>query len=106
MAHILVVEDDDAVRSFVERALEMDGHTVTRLCYCGTYMSMLSLMCLNPLFFLSFDAKYIAKMTRQHVTSIRPNVLHCILVDGFSTFSHWAIYQMTNMWHADRKSVV
>ena len=29
MAHILVVEDDDAVRSFVERALEMDGHTVT-----------------------------------------------------------------------------
>jgi len=29
MAHILVVEDDAAVRAFVRRALEMDGHTVT-----------------------------------------------------------------------------
>lgn len=29
MAHILVVEDDSAVRAFVRRALEMDGHTVT-----------------------------------------------------------------------------
>ncbi len=29
MARILLTEDDDAVRSFVARALEMDGHTVT-----------------------------------------------------------------------------
>ncbi|MEO0546889.1 MAG: response regulator [Pseudomonadota bacterium] len=29
MAHILVVEDDGAVRAFVRRALEMDGHTVS-----------------------------------------------------------------------------
>jgi len=28
MAHILVAEDDEAVRSFVKRALELDGHTV------------------------------------------------------------------------------
>jgi two-component system, cell cycle response regulator CpdR len=28
MAHILLTEDDDAVRSFVKRALELDGHTV------------------------------------------------------------------------------
>ena len=28
MARILVTEDDDAVRSFVKRALELDGHTV------------------------------------------------------------------------------
>jgi CheY-like chemotaxis protein len=29
MAHILLAEDDEAVRSFVKRALELDGHTVT-----------------------------------------------------------------------------
>lgn len=29
MAHILVVEDDSAVRAFVRRALEMDGHRVS-----------------------------------------------------------------------------
>ncbi|MBB4303585.1 DNA-binding response OmpR family regulator [Rhodobium orientis] len=29
MARILLTEDDDAVRAFVARALEMDGHTVT-----------------------------------------------------------------------------
>lgn len=29
MAKILLTEDDDAVRSFVARALEMDGHVVT-----------------------------------------------------------------------------
>jgi CheY-like chemotaxis protein len=29
MAHILLTEDDEAVRSFVKRALELDGHTVT-----------------------------------------------------------------------------
>jgi len=29
MANILLTEDDDAVRSFVARALEMDGHTLT-----------------------------------------------------------------------------
>lgn len=29
MAHILVVEDDSAVRAFVRRALEIDGHTVS-----------------------------------------------------------------------------
>jgi CheY-like chemotaxis protein len=28
MAHILIAEDDEAVRSFVKRALELDGHTV------------------------------------------------------------------------------
>lgn len=28
MARILVTEDDEAVRSFVKRALELDGHTV------------------------------------------------------------------------------
>lgn len=28
MAEILLVEDDDAVRAFVQRALERDGHTV------------------------------------------------------------------------------
>ena len=29
MARILLTEDDDAVRAFVARALEMDGHSVT-----------------------------------------------------------------------------
>ncbi len=29
MAKILLIEDDEAVRSFVARALEMDGHSVT-----------------------------------------------------------------------------
>ena len=29
MARILLTEDDDAVRAFVARALEMDGHAVT-----------------------------------------------------------------------------
>ncbi|KZK87020.1 Nitrogen regulation protein NR(I) [Pseudovibrio sp. Ad13] len=29
MAHILLTEDDDAVRAFVKRALELDGHKVT-----------------------------------------------------------------------------
>lgn len=29
MADILLAEDDEAVRSFVKRALELDGHTVT-----------------------------------------------------------------------------
>ena len=29
MAHIILAEDDEAVRSFVKRALELDGHTVT-----------------------------------------------------------------------------
>jgi CheY-like chemotaxis protein len=29
MAHILLTEDDTAVRSFVKRALELDGHDVT-----------------------------------------------------------------------------
>ncbi|MCA1300301.1 response regulator [Stappia indica] len=28
MSHILLAEDDEAVRSFVTRALELDGHTV------------------------------------------------------------------------------
>ncbi|WP_153771583.1 response regulator [Labrenzia sp. CE80] len=28
MARILLTEDDEAVRSFVQRALELDGHTV------------------------------------------------------------------------------
>ncbi|QGZ35110.1 MULTISPECIES: response regulator [Stappia] len=28
MARILIAEDDDAVRSFVKRALELDGHAV------------------------------------------------------------------------------
>jgi CheY-like chemotaxis protein len=29
MARLLLVEDDDSVRSFVARALQMDGHAVT-----------------------------------------------------------------------------
>jgi CheY-like chemotaxis protein len=29
MARLLLVEDDDSVRSFVDRALKMDGHAVT-----------------------------------------------------------------------------
>lgn len=29
MARVLLTEDDDAVRAFVKRALELDGHTVT-----------------------------------------------------------------------------
>ena len=29
MARLLLVEDDDSVRAFVERALQMDGHAVT-----------------------------------------------------------------------------
>lgn len=29
MARLLLVEDDDSVRSFVERALQIDGHSVT-----------------------------------------------------------------------------
>lgn len=29
MARILVAEDDEAVRAFVRRSLELDGHTVT-----------------------------------------------------------------------------
>lgn len=29
MAHILLTEDDESVRAFVRRALELDGHTVT-----------------------------------------------------------------------------
>lgn len=29
MAHILLAEDDDSVRAFVKRALELDGHAVT-----------------------------------------------------------------------------
>ncbi len=28
MAHILLAEDDEAVRTFVKRALELDGHSV------------------------------------------------------------------------------
>ena len=28
MAHILLVEDDDSVRTFTARALQIDGHTV------------------------------------------------------------------------------
>lgn len=28
MAHILLAEDDDSVRAFVKRALELDGHSV------------------------------------------------------------------------------
>ena len=28
MAHILLVEDDDSVRAFTARALQIDGHTV------------------------------------------------------------------------------
>lgn len=29
MAHILLTEDDDSVRTFVKRALELDGHEIT-----------------------------------------------------------------------------
>lgn len=29
MAHVLIAEDDDSVRSFVTRALQRDGHRVT-----------------------------------------------------------------------------
>lgn len=32
MARILIAEDDEPVRGFVKRALEMDGHSVTAEC--------------------------------------------------------------------------
>ena len=32
MARILLSEDDDAVRAFVSRALQLDGHDVTTAC--------------------------------------------------------------------------
>ena len=32
MANILLAEDDESVRGFVARALEMSGHTVTAVC--------------------------------------------------------------------------
>lgn len=32
MAHILLVEDDEAVRAFVSRALTLDGHNITEAC--------------------------------------------------------------------------
>jgi two-component system, cell cycle response regulator CpdR len=32
MGRILIAEDDDAVRGFVKRALEMDGHQITAEC--------------------------------------------------------------------------
>lgn len=41
MAHILLTEDDDAVRTFVKRALELDGHTVTTAGDGGTALEIL-----------------------------------------------------------------
>lgn len=41
MGHILVVEDEDAVRAFVGRALEQDGHTVTSAADGGEGLDML-----------------------------------------------------------------
>ncbi|MBH0237210.1 response regulator [Methylobrevis albus] len=41
MAHILLTEDDDAVRTFVRRALEIDGHQVTSAGDGGTALEIL-----------------------------------------------------------------
>lgn len=41
MAHILLTEDDDAVRTFVRRALEIDGHQVTSASDGGTALEIL-----------------------------------------------------------------
>ena len=41
MAKILLAEDDDAVREFVSRALQGDGHTVTTTCDGGEAASVL-----------------------------------------------------------------
>lgn len=42
MANILVAEDDESVRAFVERALQMDGHTVTTAEDGGLALEVLS----------------------------------------------------------------
>lgn len=41
MARILLAEDDDAVRAFVERALKMDGHEVVAACDGGEALDVL-----------------------------------------------------------------
>jgi two-component system, cell cycle response regulator CpdR len=41
MAHILLTEDDDSVRAFVKRALELDGHTVAVAEDGGTALEIL-----------------------------------------------------------------
>jgi two-component system cell cycle response regulator CpdR len=41
MAHILLTEDDDAVRTFVKRALELDGHHVAAAEDGGTALEIL-----------------------------------------------------------------
>jgi two-component system cell cycle response regulator CpdR len=42
MAHILLTEDDDSVRAFVKRALEIDGHQVTTAEDGGAALEILS----------------------------------------------------------------
>ena len=42
MAHILLTEDDDSVRAFVKRALELDGHQVTTAEDGGTALEILT----------------------------------------------------------------
>lgn len=42
MAHILLTEDDDSVRAFVKRALELDGHSVTTAEDGGTALEILT----------------------------------------------------------------
>jgi two-component system cell cycle response regulator CpdR len=42
MAHILLTEDDDSVRAFVKRALELDGHTVATAEDGGTALEILN----------------------------------------------------------------
>lgn len=42
MAHILLTEDDDSVRAFVKRALELDGHRVTTAEDGGTALEILA----------------------------------------------------------------
>ncbi len=45
MARILVTEDDDAVRAFVKRALELDGHEVMIACDGGEGLEVLREEC-------------------------------------------------------------
>ncbi len=42
MAHILLTEDDDSVRAFVRRALEVDGHSVVTACDGGEALEILA----------------------------------------------------------------
>lgn len=49
MAHILIAEDDAAIRHFVERALESQGHTVTLCADGGEALETLENRCFDLL---------------------------------------------------------